>query len=614
MRLRLAVAVALFGSVLILLSNRGAAAAGGATPEVLPEATGEGAVLNVPALAFTAEKAAAYEEDKDLPFENGRLVLKGHAKGVADRLAVRTHVLGDASLDKWRRLHLIDGDTKSVCYTEMAGYDRYRKGVPNAGRLDARPYDVKIRIGRMGLDPKTLAPSFADRVSRVNCIAVEGATYPASQGEVHAWNEASKGLAREASASFKDNAAEALALRVSPVETSRLTLRLTPTGSKEKRSFAAREIGAYEIARAPRKDFPAAGTDAKTSGAKAEATFPDRTGVDGAELTLAAAGEVNGAFVLSVKDPGAAEYSVSRFLFSASAKAGEEIGPIALDFGDVVVDKGQTLSIALEPVGGASGLSIASCRVATMEAAKAASEFAEALRKRAALEYSEGAEGWQWESRTENRPDIAGPTFDRILALEPESLLTKVYLNRIRGGKKSPKKSERPDVPKPDPSSRFESPPGAPEWAVAARALLKEHESIMSWWVDERMLADGQMGGGWNDDCELVHRWTYLGLVADSEKARDAVQRYADGIWASGRISHKNGYCQVPGLFDVEHACEETSCTQPYLVLLRYGDPEYVERNMLTISNFDFWTGGKLNPNGHRHFRSVWFQGQAFQR
>lgn len=614
MRLRLVLGSGLLGSLLLVLWPRPAPSAGGGTPEVLPEATREGAVLPALVLEFATDKPAAYEEPKDLPFEGGALVLKGHEPGQADPVSVRAPVIADARMDKWRRLHLVDGDPKSICYTEMAGYHRYRSGVPDAGRLDVRPYDVALRFGRMALDPKTLAPAFEDRIARLNYLAIEGVKFPATQGVVHAWSAAAAGLAREPSATFSGNASEALLLRLSPVETSRLVLRLTATGKKEQKSFAAREIGVFEVAREPRKDFPALRDPVKASGARVEIPCVERTGVDGAEVTLAASAGLDGVFLLSVSDPGAPAASISRLPFRARAKAGEEVGPIVFDFGDVVADKGQNLAISLEGLGAspASGLSISSCRLARMEPAKAVPEFVEALRKRAAIEYTEGAEGWRWEGRDEGG-DLAGPTLDRILALDPENLLAKAYLSRIRGVRRSGG-GPRPEVPKPDPASRLQGPAGAPDWAVAARALLRELHDISSWWVDERMLADGQLGGGWNDDCELTFRWTFLGLVADSERFRDALQRYADGIWASGRIDPKTGYCQVPGLWDVEHACEETTCTQPYLVLLRYGDPEYVERNMLTFSNFDFWTGGKLNPRGHRHFRSPFFQGRAFQR
>jgi hypothetical protein len=80
------------------------------------------------------------------------------------------------------------------------------------------------------------------------------------------------------------------------------------------------------------------------------------------------------------------------------------------------------------------------------------------------------------------------------------------------------------------------------------------------------------------------------------------VRQVADGIWASGRFT--DGYSNC--IWDVEHAAEESSYSQPRMVLLDYGNPKWIERCLDTIEHFGFWTD--INPQGHRHFKSYLFQ------
>ena len=54
---------------------------------------------------------------------------------------------------------------------------------------------------------------------------------------------------------------------------------------------------------------------------------------------------------------------------------------------------------------------------------------------------------------------------------------------------------------KPIPSGRTFSPSSdAPQWAVNQMAALERLTDIIEWWIDNRMQADGQYGGGWGDE------------------------------------------------------------------------------------------------------------------
>ena len=148
------------------------------------------------------------------------------------------------------------------------------------------------------------------------------------------------------------------------------------------------------------------------------------------------------------------------------------------------------------------------------------------------------------------------------------------------------------------------APPGAPEWAVLQRELLRGSTRVVRWWIDNRQMADGQLGGHWGDDVETAANWPMIALVSQDPKVLRGLKRIADGIWNDpAQIDKEKGY--TVSCYDVEHACEPTVCSQPHMMVLRYGDPEYIERNMRTARNIGEWTG--VNARGERLFRSWYF-------
>jgi hypothetical protein len=134
-------------------------------------------------------------------------------------------------------------------------------------------------------------------------------------------------------------------------------------------------------------------------------------------------------------------------------------------------------------------------------------------------------------------------------------------------------------------------PANAPKWAILAREVLGRCDAVISWWVLNRMLPDGQLGGGWGDDCELLRRWPVVVFCGDSPVVREGVFRLIDGLWDSGILV--NGY--EPAMRDVERSAEPSADTQPWGILLDYGNPKYVERNLLTMQLFErVWTDNRL--------------------
>ena len=142
---------------------------------------------------------------------------------------------------------------------------------------------------------------------------------------------------------------------------------------------------------------------------------------------------------------------------------------------------------------------------------------------------------------------------------------------------------------------------GAPRWAALQRELLGRTLHVVHWWIDNRQRRDGSFGGGLNDDVEALRSWPIAILTLSDRKAQAAAQKLSDGVWRSGALV--NGYSRE--LWDIQHSAEESSDTQPQFIGVRYGDPEWIWRNMRTLTCMrDVWTA--VNPLGFRHFRSAY--------
>lgn len=209
--------------------------------------------------------------------------------------------------------------------------------------------------------------------------------------------------------------------------------------------------------------------------------------------------------------------------------------------------------------------------------------------------YSGAAEAHRWDSggwQPESMPELRW--LYNVRAVAPANPLALAYYNRIFHH------TRKVEVTIPGPAH-------APGWARAQREAMKRTAAVVHWWIDHRQTDDGQFGGGWNDDVEMLHGWDLLVLGAGDEKVRRAMARLGDGIWHAGRFTH--GYSNL--IWDVEHAAEESTYSQPRMVVLDYGNPKWLERCMETTSNFRFWTF--INPHGHRHFKGYLFQARKFR-
>jgi hypothetical protein len=131
-------------------------------------------------------------------------------------------------------------------------------------------------------------------------------------------------------------------------------------------------------------------------------------------------------------------------------------------------------------------------------------------------------------------------------------------------------------------------------------------QKLIHWWVLQKQTPDGEMGGKYGDDVELLRTWLPAILGADDSIATMGYIRLADGVWNSDALDQ--GFARR--IDDVEHSSELFRDTHPALFLMHYGDPEYVERCLVSMHHFtNTWTG--ISFLGHRHFKSYYLSSTA---
>lgn len=144
-------------------------------------------------------------------------------------------------------------------------------------------------------------------------------------------------------------------------------------------------------------------------------------------------------------------------------------------------------------------------------------------------------------------------------------------------------------------------PPGAPQWALAQRQLMRRMDALTRWWVEKRQAPNGELGGGWGDDVEILRHWGPQALGFGSRVAAQGIRNVAAGVWNSGMLL--NGYDRA--ISDVEHSSEPTTDTLPLSAAL---DPEAAaarSRLSTTAACAENWIARQ--PDGFLRFRSTWF-------
>jgi hypothetical protein len=197
---------------------------------------------------------------------------------------------------------------------------------------------------------------------------------------------------------------------------------------------------------------------------------------------------------------------------------------------------------------------------------------------------------WIWVEQHEPRLlGIADSCFRILKPLHPSSTLLAEYLGERRW-----------DV------RQMQAPAGTPGWAFLQKVVTCMLLDVLHYWVDTRQAANGEFGGKYDDDVEMLRWWPVASMAFNDSTALRGMKRLVDGIWNS--VWMEKGFSRK--VRDVEHSSEPMADTQPMMIGFDYGNPIYVERCMESVKGLrDLWTG--INTKGHRHFRSSWYSATA---
>jgi len=136
------------------------------------------------------------------------------------------------------------------------------------------------------------------------------------------------------------------------------------------------------------------------------------------------------------------------------------------------------------------------------------------------------------------------------------------------------------DKRKPQPEPKLPEEPGAPRWAVMVRESWREMSLIANWWLENRLVADGEFGGSINDDTDLFQTWQCLPMIESEPlgaKLKDAAARLAD---TASRVALEEGI--NIRTMDSLHAYEEGVNQLALCAWWFYGDPVHYERAMIS--------------------------------
>lgn len=161
----------------------------------------------------------------------------------------------------------------------------------------------------------------------------------------------------------------------------------------------------------------------------------------------------------------------------------------------------------------------------------------------------------------------------------------------------------------PMPFSQPATPAGEPEWAFRQLEDLKLVTRFVNWWIDNRQVAYGDLGGGLSDDTDLLEQWPGLALMGvEPEKITASHSAMEEAIYRNGMFT--NGLATITT--DELHSYEDGINSNSEAMYLKYGDPKVVERLMTTDAAYPRII--QVNKAGHLHFVTNWYGGTKIYR
>ncbi len=192
---------------------------------------------------------------------------------------------------------------------------------------------------------------------------------------------------------------------------------------------------------------------------------------------------------------------------------------------------------------------------------------------------------WSIPKIRRERLDMVCRLLEEVRESFPENRLIRMYL-----GEPTP------------PSKHYESPEGAPEWAVHQREGIERLADIIEWWIDHRQQMNGEYRGGWDDDCEMWRWWVPVLIAFDDPKIKKAQSILSNGLLSLKKM--QLGY--TDHVSDVEHTAEPSADA---LTPMMHIDPENEEwsQKALRLGELmqSYWSG--INERGYLQFKSTYF-------
>ena len=181
---------------------------------------------------------------------------------------------------------------------------------------------------------------------------------------------------------------------------------------------------------------------------------------------------------------------------------------------------------------------------------------------------------------------------DDVLRVDPDNVVARSYWAETNP------EAGWPDVTLPKP------PRGLPAWAFYQVEDLKQVRKFVDWWIDNRQVPYGDLGGGISDDVDLLEQWPGLALMGDEPgKIHLSVDRLADAVDRNHMITNGLGTIKTDQL----HSYEEGINVRSEDMYVAGGDPKVIERLMQTARAYPRLT--ETNAQGHTHIITNYFSG-----
>ena len=193
---------------------------------------------------------------------------------------------------------------------------------------------------------------------------------------------------------------------------------------------------------------------------------------------------------------------------------------------------------------------------------------------------------WAREAGDARRIREAADMFLELRATWPEVLALREFAGE--------RVAWRPELTRPESAG--------PAWARWLEECFRRQHAVLDWWFTAGQSPDGQLGGGWGDDVEILRGWVPVASITTAgEPAIAGIERLAEGVWTH---CLRDGYSTEIG--DVEHSAEPSADALPGMILLRHGDPLWIERNLRSAKTIRerFLA---VNDRGRLQFRSAEF-------